>query len=32
MPVDGFAISEERRGGVPVPQNPPIATGKIETT
>lgn len=32
MPVDGFAISEEQHGGVPVPQSPPIAVGKIETT
>lgn len=32
MPVDGFAISEERHGGVPVPQSPPIAIGKVETT
>lgn len=32
MPVDGFAISEERHGGVPVPQTPPIAVGMIETT
>jgi anti-sigma-K factor RskA len=32
MPVDGFALSEERHGGVPVPQTPPIAIGKIETS
>jgi hypothetical protein len=32
MPVDGFALSEERHGGVPVPQSPPIAIGKIETS
>jgi hypothetical protein len=32
MPVDGFAISEERHGGVPVPQTPPIAIGRIETS
>jgi anti-sigma-K factor RskA len=32
MPVDGFAISEEQHGGVPVPKHPPIAVGKIETS
>lgn len=32
MPVDGFAISEEQQGGVPVPKSPPIAVGMIETT
>ena len=32
MPVDGFAISEEQHGGVPVPKSPPIAVGMIETT
>lgn len=32
MPVDGFAISEEQRGGVPVPKSPPIAVGTIKTT
>lgn len=31
MPVDGFAISDEQHGGVPVPKNPPIAIGKVET-
>jgi anti-sigma-K factor RskA len=32
MPVDGFAISEERHGGVPVPRSSPIAIGMIETS
>jgi hypothetical protein len=32
MPVDGFAISEEQHGGVPVPKSPPIAVGMIQTT
>jgi hypothetical protein len=31
LPVDGFAISEEQRGGVPVPRSQPIASGMIET-
>lgn len=32
MPVDGFAISDEQHGGVPVPKSPPIAVGMLETT
>jgi hypothetical protein len=31
LPVDGFAISEEPEGGVPVPSAAPIAVGTIET-
>jgi hypothetical protein len=30
-PVDGFAITAERRGGVSVPRSPPLATGRIDT-
>lgn len=32
LPVDGFAISEEMHGGVPVPSAAPIAVGTIRTS
>jgi anti-sigma-K factor RskA len=32
LPVDGFAITVERRGGVPVPRKAPLASGRIATS
>jgi hypothetical protein len=32
VPVDGFAITQERRGGVSAPRSAPLATGRIDTS